>query len=310
MSEKLFETPACWGTNTRRFTPSCPAITAQDPAAFEPGADGPGRVTHGCHIFACRRSLSKVERPSAPAFRSNSGEQSHGYYLDSGRQRSLARLYANTSDPKKGPQADQGTGPPESRMKNAELSSDKAGLVPGFIRQRARLPRTATPPSSTAARSFAHALAKELYLGRSRNNSAGPSWLPRRPSCGHARRHLDGPTAHMVSDRLEKDYQNPKTWSLGTCAATPRAATPRGFLTARPGRPTHHEQLAAGRRFPPSHRREPPGAGSRACVAPGRALRTTGMVRMRQASRPSAFRPGLKPGSLQAEASTSDAPAR
>ncbi|MDD3354472.1 host attachment protein, partial [Zoogloea sp.] len=80
---------------------------------------------------------------------------------------SLARLYAHLG-PKQGLQLVKEITHPESRMRNADLSSDRAGQMQAAgSGHGARAQQT--PPKLHAARSFAQQLAKELYLGRSRN---------------------------------------------------------------------------------------------------------------------------------------------
>ena len=118
---------------------------------------------------------------------------------------SLARLYANLG-PKQGLKLIKELVHPESRMKNAELSSDKAGSFQVSSDSGRGSREQQTPPKLNAARNFAHALAKELYLGRSRNEFARAILVAPPAFMGMLNATLDGPTAHMVSDRLEKDY--------------------------------------------------------------------------------------------------------
>lgn len=117
---------------------------------------------------------------------------------------SLARLYANLG-PKQGLQLVKEIAHPESRMKNADLSSDRAGqMQAGGSGHGAR--EQQTPPKLNAARSFAQMLAKELYLGRSRNLFARAILVAPPAFMGMLNATLDGPTSQMVTDRLEKDY--------------------------------------------------------------------------------------------------------
>ena len=80
---------------------------------------------------------------------------------------SLARLYANFG-PKQGLQLVKELVHPESRMKNSELSSDRAGQIQSNGSGHGAREQQ-TPPKLNAAKNFAQMLAKELYLGRSRN---------------------------------------------------------------------------------------------------------------------------------------------
>ena len=117
---------------------------------------------------------------------------------------SLARLYEHLG-PKKGLKLIKELEHPESRMKNAELSSDKAGSYQVSASGHGSREQQ-TSPKTNAAQNFAHALAKELYLGRSRNEFGRAILVAPPAFMGMLNATLDGPTAHMVSDRLEKDY--------------------------------------------------------------------------------------------------------
>ena len=116
---------------------------------------------------------------------------------------SLARLYANLG-PNKGLQLIKELVHPQSRMKNADLVTDRAGLLQAGSGHGAREP--ATPPKQNAARSFAQMLAKELYQGRSRNKFGRAILVAPPAFMGMLNATLDGPTAQMITDRLEKDY--------------------------------------------------------------------------------------------------------
>lgn len=117
---------------------------------------------------------------------------------------SLARLYAHLG-PNKGLQLVKEIAHPESRMKNADLTSDRAGQMQASGSGHGAREQQ-TPPKINAARSFAQRLAKELYLGRSRN-LFGRAILVAPPGfMGMLNATLDRPTAQMVTDRLEKDY--------------------------------------------------------------------------------------------------------
>jgi len=113
---------------------------------------------------------------------------------------SLAKLYANLG-PKKGLKLIRELAHPESRRKNGDLVSDRAGNMPAG--------GSAEPqefPKQHEARLFAHELARTLYQGRAGNAfqrailCAPPGFMGMLNSC------LDGPTVQMVSDRYEKDY--------------------------------------------------------------------------------------------------------
>lgn len=117
---------------------------------------------------------------------------------------SLARLYANFG-PKQGLKLVKELVHPESRMKNAELSSDRAGQMQASGSGHGAREQQ-TPPKLNAAKQFAQALAKELYLGRSRNEFARAILVAPPSFMGMINANLDGPTAQMITNRLEKDY--------------------------------------------------------------------------------------------------------
>lgn len=117
---------------------------------------------------------------------------------------SLARLYANLG-PNKGLQLVKEITHPESRMKNADLTSDRAGQMQAAGSGHGAREQQ-TPPKLNAARSFAQRLAKELYMGRSRNLFARAILVAPPGFMGMLNATLDRPTAQMVTDRFEKDY--------------------------------------------------------------------------------------------------------
>ncbi|NTV09710.1 MAG: host attachment protein [Zoogloea sp.] len=117
---------------------------------------------------------------------------------------SLARLYAHDG-PQNGLQLVKELAHPASRQKNAELASDRAGHMQSTgnghgSRQPAHMPK------ETEARSFAHSLAHELYLGRSCNRFVRAILIAPPAFMGMLNSTLDRATAQLVSDRFEKDY--------------------------------------------------------------------------------------------------------
>ncbi|MBS0370289.1 MAG: host attachment protein [Proteobacteria bacterium] len=117
---------------------------------------------------------------------------------------SLARLYANLG-PKQGLQLVKEIAHPASRMKNSDLSSDRAGQMQASISGHGAREQQ-TPPKENAARSFAQKLAKELYLGRSRNLFGRAIVIAPPSFMGMLNSVLDRPTAQLITDRFEKDY--------------------------------------------------------------------------------------------------------
>ena len=94
---------------------------------------------------------------------------------------------------------------PESRMKNAELSSDRAGhMQSSGDGHGARQPRS--EPKQNEAEHFARELAQVLLRGRTAGDCqkivlvAPPAFL------GLINAALDGPTAKLVTAHFEKDY--------------------------------------------------------------------------------------------------------
>lgn len=117
---------------------------------------------------------------------------------------SLAKLYENLG-PNKGLKLVKEMIHPESRLKNSDLVTDRAGSMasngngPGVKQPQ-------TQPKDHEAKVFAHELAQELYSGRTRNAFrraivyAPPAFM------GMLNSVLDHPTAQLISDRFEKDY--------------------------------------------------------------------------------------------------------
>ncbi|MBT0961332.1 host attachment protein [Denitromonas iodatirespirans] len=115
---------------------------------------------------------------------------------------SLAKLYANYG-PNKGLKLVKELIHPESRQKNKDLVTDRPGSIqssPGSGYE------SHTPPKTQAARAFAQELAQEFYQGRN-NNAFGRAILVAPPAfMGMLNAVMDGPTAQLVTDRVEKDY--------------------------------------------------------------------------------------------------------
>lgn len=117
---------------------------------------------------------------------------------------SKAKLYSNLG-PKKGLQLLKEVEHPESRQKNAELVTDRAGFMQGSGNGHgARQP--ATEPKQNEARSFAQELARELNHGRTTNQFNRAILVAPPGFMGLLNGLLDGPTSQIVSDRFEKDY--------------------------------------------------------------------------------------------------------
>lgn len=117
---------------------------------------------------------------------------------------SLAKLYENLG-PNKGLKLVKEMIHPESRLKNSDLVTDRAGSMasngngPGIKQPQ-------TQPKDHEAKVFAQELAHELYAGRTHNAFqraiiyAPPAFM------GMLNTALDHPTAQLISDHFEKDY--------------------------------------------------------------------------------------------------------
>lgn len=117
---------------------------------------------------------------------------------------SQAKLYANAG-PKKGLKLIKDMKHPESREKAADLVSDRPGQLhsPGNS-HRASQPKT--DPKTNEARHFAQELARELNHGRASGLVERLILVAPPAFMGLLNEKLDNPTAHLVSDRFEKDY--------------------------------------------------------------------------------------------------------
>lgn len=113
---------------------------------------------------------------------------------------STAKLFANHG-PKKGLQLVKELSHPESRQKNADLVTDRAGFVQG-----GGSGQPATEPKQHEAQSFAQELAQELQNGRTGKQVSRIILVAPPAFLGLLNAQLDGPTAQIVSDRFEKDY--------------------------------------------------------------------------------------------------------
>jgi len=117
---------------------------------------------------------------------------------------SLAKLYANLG-PNKGLTLVKELIHPESRQKNAQLVTDRAGNMAGLGNgQGSRQPQTI--PKDHEAKVFAQEIAHELYRGRAKN-AFGRAILMAPPGfMGMLNAELDNPTAQLITDRFDKDY--------------------------------------------------------------------------------------------------------
>ena len=78
-----------------------------------------------------------------------------------------------------------------------------------------RSPRRGDPPKHDAL-GFAHRLARELYQGRSRGRYARAILVAPPGFMGMLNSELDRPTAHLISNRLDKDYTKTEKRALCT----------------------------------------------------------------------------------------------
>lgn len=117
---------------------------------------------------------------------------------------SLAHLYENTG-PNTGLHVVKELVHPQSRLKNAELVTDRAGsMMSSGNGQGARQPQTA--PKDHQAQVFAHELAQALNHGRTQNLYRRAIVFAPPGFMGLLNGELDHQTAQMITDRFEKDY--------------------------------------------------------------------------------------------------------
>ena len=116
---------------------------------------------------------------------------------------SLAKLYANLG-PHKGLQLVKELIHPESRQKNSELVSDRAGAMSGGGGGGSMQPQTL--PKQHEAKVFAQEIAQELYHGRTVNAFKRAIIVAPPAFMGMLNTVIDGPTAQLISERFEKDY--------------------------------------------------------------------------------------------------------
>ena len=132
---------------------------------------------------------------------------------------SLAKLYANLG-PNKGLTLVKEMIHPESRQKNSELVTDRAGsMASAGNGLGSKQPQT--QPKTHEAKVFAQELAQELYRGRAKNAFGRAIVFAPPAFMGMLNAVMDNPTAQLITDRFEKDYtktSEPKLKEhLGAC---------------------------------------------------------------------------------------------
>jgi protein required for attachment to host cells len=132
---------------------------------------------------------------------------------------SLAKLYANLG-PNKGLTLVKEMIHPESRQKNSELVTDRAGSM-ASAGNGLGSKQSQTEPKTHEAKVFAQELAQELYRGRAKNAFGRAIVFAPPAFMGMLNSVLDSPTAQLITDRFEKDYtktSEPKLKEhLGSC---------------------------------------------------------------------------------------------
>lgn len=117
---------------------------------------------------------------------------------------SEAKLYSNEG-PNTGLSVVKEFEHPQSRAKNADLVTDRAGHMQSCGNGRgSRQPHTT--PKEHEAEVFALQLARELVHGRSTNQCSRVILVAPPTMMGLINGSLDTSTANLVSERLEKDY--------------------------------------------------------------------------------------------------------
>jgi len=117
---------------------------------------------------------------------------------------SQATLYRNDG-PGKGLQKVRDLAHEASRMKGADLVSDRPGHSPGQGTRRTAYEPAMTPKAIEADR-FALALARELDLARTQNAYERLVLVASPQFMGRIKQHLDGHVQQMVTASIEKDY--------------------------------------------------------------------------------------------------------
>lgn len=104
---------------------------------------------------------------------------------------------------------------PEGRLKNAELSSDRAGhMQSSGDGHGARQPRS--EPKQNEAAYFARDLAQLLLRGRTAGDCQKIMLVAPAAFLGLIKAALDGPTAKLVTAHFEKDYTQVGAGQLAT----------------------------------------------------------------------------------------------
>ncbi len=117
---------------------------------------------------------------------------------------SLARLYEHLG-PNKGLKLVKELIHPESRLKNADLVTDRPGSMSAAGSGRG-VKQPQTTPKEHEAKVFAQEIAQQLYAGRTQN-AFGRAIIFAPPTfMGMINAAIDSPTDNLVSDRFEKDY--------------------------------------------------------------------------------------------------------
>ena len=126
---------------------------------------------------------------------------------------SLAKLYENLG-PNKGLKLVKELIHPESRQKNGELVSDRSGAM-GVTGSGGGSMQPQTLPKQHEAKVFAQEIAQTLYQGRTSNAFKRAVLVAPPAFMGLLNAVIDGPTAQLVTDRLEKDYTKTPESELG-----------------------------------------------------------------------------------------------
>ncbi|MDX5411130.1 MAG: host attachment protein [Thauera sp.] len=126
---------------------------------------------------------------------------------------SLAKLYANLG-PNKGLTLVKELIHPESRQKNGDLVSDRAGAM-GSVGSGGGSMQPQTLPKQHEAKIFAQELAQALYQGRTSNAFKRAILIAPPAFMGLLNSVIDGPTAQLITDRFEKDYTKTPENELG-----------------------------------------------------------------------------------------------
>ena len=103
---------------------------------------------------------------------------------------------------------------PQSRLKSADLVTDRAGFMQSTGNGQGAY-QPSTDPKQNEATHFAHEIAQNLEHGRGQNKYERLILVAGAPFLGKLKSHLSHQTLALTSDTLEKDYTTSNTRDIG-----------------------------------------------------------------------------------------------